>query len=149
MTVDPIAIELFAPGEAKGRLLHLEEPLSFWGGVDLTSGAIIDVNHPQRGCSLIDVILVMDQTKGSTAGAGALLELIVSGHGPAGVFTYDPDPAPIAASKTAAMLGHRAMPVGLISKSLRPVLKRFGPGVDGGQFVVQCSKNTLRVMESD
>ena len=36
------------PGNAEGRALVLDEPLSFWGGVDPETGDITDVRHPQR-----------------------------------------------------------------------------------------------------
>ena len=37
------------PGAASGPILRLDEPLSFWGGLDSATGTIIDRLHPQRG----------------------------------------------------------------------------------------------------
>ena len=39
---------VYAAGEAEGAALVLSEPLSFWGGIDVTTGRIIDRSHP--GC---------------------------------------------------------------------------------------------------
>lgn len=36
------------PGAAAGAPLLLDEPLSFWGGLDPTAGTIIDRQHPQQ-----------------------------------------------------------------------------------------------------
>ncbi|MGH8873733.1 MAG: hypothetical protein ACRDVM_00550 [Acidimicrobiia bacterium] len=36
-------------GAARGRLLVLHEPLSFWGGLDPATGRIVDRRHPQSG----------------------------------------------------------------------------------------------------
>ena len=36
-------------GEARGEVLKLDEPLSFWGGVDPETGEITDLRHPQSG----------------------------------------------------------------------------------------------------
>ena len=40
------------PGKANGEVLKLDEPLSFWGGVDPETGEIIDLRHPQGGMSV-------------------------------------------------------------------------------------------------
>ena len=36
------------PGSAAGPVLRLDEPLSFWGGLDSATGTIIDRLHPQQ-----------------------------------------------------------------------------------------------------
>ena len=41
-----------APGLATGEVLVLDEPLSFWGGLDPETGTLIDAHHPQAGVSL-------------------------------------------------------------------------------------------------
>ena len=35
-----------------GQILRLDEPLSFWGGLDPSTGEIIDQAHPQAGASM-------------------------------------------------------------------------------------------------
>ena len=36
-------------GDAEGPALFLDEPLSFWGGVKIETGEILDRHHPQFG----------------------------------------------------------------------------------------------------
>ena len=54
------------PGAASGPLLKLDEPLSFWGGLDPATGAIIDRLHPQRGARVAGRMLMMPGGRGST-----------------------------------------------------------------------------------
>ena len=39
-------------GKANGEVLKLDDPLSFWGGVDPQTGEITDLRHPQGGMSV-------------------------------------------------------------------------------------------------
>lgn len=79
------------PGVAVGELLKLTEPLSFWGGVDPTTGAIVDRNHPQYGVSITGVILVMAHGRGSSSSATVLAEMIRIGTAPLGLILQEPD----------------------------------------------------------
>ena len=65
-----------------GALLVCDEQLSFWGGVDPTSGQIIDEHHPQRGESLADRVVVVPGSRGSCTGSGVLLEMAFNGVAP-------------------------------------------------------------------
>ena len=57
------------------RALVPDEPLSFWGGVDPATGAVIDVHHPQvPGPSVAGRVLVMP------AGRGVQLQLLRAGR---------------------------------------------------------------------
>lgn len=71
------------PGKASGSILSSPEGLSFWGGVDPTSGRVIDVHHPLAGQSISGTILMMPTSRGSCTGSGVLLELIRAGIAPA------------------------------------------------------------------
>ncbi len=71
--------QVMVAGEAEGEVLVLDEPLSFWGGVDETSGAIVDVHHPQRGAIVAGRILVMPAGRGSSSSSSVLAELIRAG----------------------------------------------------------------------
>ena len=55
----------YVGGEAEGVALVLTAPLSFWGGVEVETGRIIDVSHPQCGASVAGRILVMPGARGS------------------------------------------------------------------------------------
>jgi predicted aconitase with swiveling domain len=52
-----LAAVTLAPGHADGAPLLLEEPLSFWGGLDPTTGRIIDRWHPQAGARVAGHVL--------------------------------------------------------------------------------------------
>jgi len=80
------------PGEATGDVLVLEEPLSFWGGVDPDTGKVIDVHHPQRGANVRGKVLVMPGGRGSSSSSSVLAESIRSGTGPVAIVLLEPDP---------------------------------------------------------
>jgi predicted aconitase with swiveling domain len=69
-------------GSAAGKVLWLDEPLSFWGGFDPATGIIIDANHPQNGNCLKDTILVLPSTRGSGGTPGGVAEAIRLGTAP-------------------------------------------------------------------
>lgn len=69
-------------GEAEGLVLRSPEPISFYGGVDLTRGVISEAGHPLQGRSIAGTILVFPTGKGSTVGSYALLRLARDGRAP-------------------------------------------------------------------
>lgn len=77
---------------ASGRALVLEEPLSFWGGVDPATGLVIDARHPQRGATVTGRVLVMPSGRGSSSSASVLVEAIRLGTAPAAIVLLHPDP---------------------------------------------------------
>lgn len=79
------------PGVASGRLLLLTEPLSFWGGIDPKSGAIIDERHPQRGANVAGRILALPRGRGSSSASSILLEACRRGTAPAAILTREVD----------------------------------------------------------
>ncbi|MEX2137311.1 MAG: DUF126 domain-containing protein [Chloroflexota bacterium] len=82
---------VLADGAARGQALVLDEPLSFWGGVDPASGAIIDVRHPQLGISLKGRVLVMSSVRGSSSSSSVLAETVRAGCAPAAILLGEPD----------------------------------------------------------
>jgi predicted aconitase with swiveling domain len=81
----PILGRTLSPGTAAGTVLRLDEPLSFWGGLDAESGEVIDRRHPQVGANLAGVILVMERGRGSSSGSSVLAEAIRNGTAPAAI----------------------------------------------------------------
>src|ERR1700747_401599 len=73
------------PGAASGAPLSLEEPLSFWGGLDLTTGRVIDRWHPQLNANVAGRVLMMPAGRGSSSGSAALAEAIRIGVAPAAI----------------------------------------------------------------
>ena len=78
-------------GNARGPLMVLDSPLSFWGGVDVQTGKIIDPAHPNSGQSVTGMILVMPHGRGSSSSATVLAETIRLGTGPAALVMDEPD----------------------------------------------------------
>ncbi len=72
-------------GTARGPVLRLGQPLSFWGGVDPLSGRLTDPRGEAPGQSIAGTILMLPATRGSSSGSAVLLELIARGQAPAGI----------------------------------------------------------------
>jgi predicted aconitase with swiveling domain len=79
-------------GTAQGRALVLDEPLSFWGGVDPATGDIVDPRHPQHGANVAGRILVMQSGRGSSSSSSVLAEAIRAGTAPAAIVLGQTDP---------------------------------------------------------
>ncbi|GAB5412792.1 MAG: aconitase X [Congregibacter sp.] len=75
--------QLIVAADASGAVVHCAQGLSFWGGVDPDSGAIIDAHHPNCGAELAGRIVLMPSSRGSCSGSGVLLQLALSSKAPA------------------------------------------------------------------
>ena len=80
-----------AEAEVVGVALVLDEPLSFWGGVDAATGEIVDGHHPQRGANVAARVLVMPSGRGSSSSASILAECARAGTAPAAILLGEPD----------------------------------------------------------
>ena len=98
-------------GSAQGIALVLEEPLSFWGGLDPATGEIVETSHPQRGALVTGRILVMPSGRGSSSSATVLAESIRLGTGPAGIVLGEPDDIVVLGAIVAAELYGTPIPV--------------------------------------
>lgn len=87
-----IRARTLVPGRASGEALVLDEPLSFWGGVDAESGRVIDVHHPQRGEVVTGRVLVVPAGRGSSSSSSVLAEAVRAGTAPAAIVLGEPDP---------------------------------------------------------
>lgn len=70
-------------GQAGGEVLHADVGLSFMGGVDASSGRVIDVHHPLCGQSVAGKVLCIPSGRGSCSGSLVIFELLMNGHAPA------------------------------------------------------------------
>jgi len=86
------AAKTYAPGNADAPALVLTEPLSFWGGVDVETGRIIDRSHADLGRTVTGTVLVMPGGRGSSSSSAVLAETIRRGTGPAAIVLAVPDP---------------------------------------------------------
>ncbi|HET9671508.1 MAG TPA: DUF126 domain-containing protein [Actinomycetota bacterium] len=102
---------VLVPGEAEAVALVLDEPLSFWGGLDPTTGRIVEVGHPQHGAVVTGRILVMPSGRGSSSSATVLAEAIRLGTGPAGIVLREPDEIVVTGVLVAGELYGRSIPI--------------------------------------
>ena len=107
MKVDRVLVD----GTAEGELLVLDEPVSFWGGVDSNSGRIVDPLHPHAGCCPDGHILPMPHARGSSGTSSALAELLRVGSGPAGIVLGRADSMLTVGSLVAARLYRALCPI--------------------------------------
>jgi uncharacterized protein len=106
------AVTLVA-GLASGPVLRLDEPLSFWGGLDSATGMIIDRLHPQWSASVAGRMLMMPGGRGSSSGSATLAEALRLGKGPAAILLLERDAIVVVGAMVAAELYGLAGPIAL------------------------------------
>ena len=99
------------PGAAAGALLRLDEPLSFWGGLDPATGNDHRSLHPQRGACVAGRMLMMPCGRGSSSGSATLAEAMRLGKGPAAILMLERDAIVVVGAMVAAELYGCACPV--------------------------------------
>jgi uncharacterized protein len=104
---------MLVSGSASGPVLKLDEPLSFWGGLDSATGTIIDRLHPQHGASVAGRMLMMSSGRGSSSGSATLAEALRLGKGPAAILMLERDAIVVVGAMVAAELYGLACPVAL------------------------------------
>lgn len=130
-------------GTARGPLLELEQPLSFWGGIDPETGRIIDPHHPQLGTSVTDTVLKMPAGKGSSSSSSVLAEAIRLGTAPAALVLQEPDVIVVLGALVAHELYGTSCPIVVLDEEDYAALT--GPAeveiVEGGGLLVQAQPN--------
>lgn len=86
-----VANRVVVAGAAGGRVVVLDEPLSFWGGFDSATGLVIDVHHPQHGVSLAQAVVVMASGRGSSSASSVIAEAARAGTSPAALIVMVSD----------------------------------------------------------
>jgi hypothetical protein len=82
MRIEAYAGRSVVPGAADGELLHADVGLSFMGGVDSSTGRVIDTHHPLHGQIVDGKVLALPSGRGSCSGSASLFELLVNRHAP-------------------------------------------------------------------
>lgn len=98
-------------GEAHGKALVLDQPLSFWGGLDPASGVIIDRHHPQAGESVAGKVMVITSGRGSSSSSTVLAEALRAGKGPVAILLREPDEIIAVGALVIELLGGPATPI--------------------------------------
>jgi predicted aconitase with swiveling domain len=98
-------------GKAEGRVLRLAEPISFWGGIDPRTAAVIDVRHPDLGKNIAGRVLCLPGMIGSSAASAVLLELLRAGLAPAALVLGETDAILALGVVVGREMGYPAIPV--------------------------------------
>ncbi len=113
------------PGSSSGELLILDQPISFWGGVD-HHGVIIDVHHPQCGVSVAGKVLVMTSGRGSSSATAVLAELIRAKKAPAAMIFTECDIILVIGALVSAELYQIQMPMVELTEELYEKIPKTG-----------------------
>lgn len=97
-------------------------PLSLWGGFDLVSGRVSDVNHPQHGQLISGRILVMPGGRGSSSSSSILLESVRQGFHPQAILLLEPDPILVIGALVAEDLYGVTIPVVVVAADVLEAL---------------------------
>ena len=57
------------PGKVEGEAIVSKDPIGFYGGIDASTGIVIEKGHELEGKCVKDKILVFPNGKGSTVGS--------------------------------------------------------------------------------
>ena len=114
--------DVLVPGSASAAAIVLDEPLSFWGGLDTASGRITDVHHPQHGKSIAGKVLLMPFARGSSSTANSLAEAIHRGTGPAAIVLTVPDEIVVLGATVAGELYGEWVPVVVLGPDDYPTI---------------------------
>ncbi|MGH3441874.1 MAG: aconitase X swivel domain-containing protein [Nitriliruptorales bacterium] len=106
-----VAARTLVAGTARGEVLRLEAPLSFWGGLDVTTGRIIDRHHPQHGAVLAGRVVVLPAGRGSSSSSSVLAEAVRLGTAPAALVMGEADGIVALGAIVAAELYGTRLPV--------------------------------------
>jgi len=103
-------------GSAEGTALVSKEPLSFWGGLDLSTGQIIDRRHERVGAVVTGRVFVFPRGKGSSTSSATLMESIKTGVAPAAIVNLKVDPILALGSIVSDELYHKAVPIVVLAE---------------------------------
>ncbi|CAM3869231.1 hypothetical protein D3C81_562230 [compost metagenome] len=128
MTSTPIPLtgRSLVAGAAQGPLLFADTGLSFWGGVDASSGEVIDRHHPLSGQRIAGRVLAIPSGRGSCTGSSVMMELISNGHAPAALVLAEADEILTLGVLVAQTLFQRSLPVLCIGKEAFAGLRGAG-----------------------
>lgn len=76
---------MISPGRAEGVAIVSKEPIGFYGGIDATTGIVIEKGHELEGECVKDKILVFPCGKGSTVGSYVIYGLKKNGVAPSAI----------------------------------------------------------------
>ncbi|MCD6096564.1 MAG: DUF126 domain-containing protein, partial [Thermoprotei archaeon] len=81
----------FIKGVITGSLMVSNEPISFYGDIDVSSGVVVNKRHDLYGRSLKDKVLLIPHSRGSTVGPYILYSLSKRGLAPKAILSCETD----------------------------------------------------------
>lgn len=130
-----LLIKNLIPGKCSG-LIYVLHPFSFWGGVDVSTGRIIQKNHPNHGFALEKKIIAVKNFIGSSSSASVLLELIRKKIAPIAILMEDVDAIVCLSSIVAENLQLTPVPMFQISDIANLHLKNITLNEDSLNFKI-------------
>ena len=97
-------------GVFSGEIIYIE-PFSFWGGVDINDGKIIQKSHSSNGMIIKSKILAVKNLIGSSSSSSVLLELIRKNLAPKAIFLENIDAISCMGSIIAEQIGLEPLPI--------------------------------------
>jgi len=133
-------------GSASGAVLTADTGLSFWGGVEPTTGEIIDQHHPLFGANISGAILAIPNGRGSCSGSGALLELILNDCAPAALIFSEAEDILTLGVLVAESMFDRSFPILRLSRSdFNKLRTNTMASINGNQlFIANTAQELLR-----
>lgn len=120
-------------GAGTGPLLVTDAPISFLGGVDPTTGVVIEAGHPLEGQSIAGRVLAFPHGKGSTVGSYVLYGLARNGVAPAAIVNEE--------AETIIAAGALIAGIPLVDRPERPIAAL----PDGASATVDAGAGEIRI----
>ena len=93
-------------------VLFSHQPLSFWGGLDPTTGIVLDHHHDLHGSCVSHKWLCLPSGRGSCTASQVLLEVLWNGVAPRGIVLRDRDGlVAVGALMAQELLGHEGLDI--------------------------------------
>lgn len=110
-------------GTLTAEALASDTALSFWGGVNVATGEILDVHHDLCGQNTKGKALCIPFDRGSCSGSGILFEMIRQGTNPAAMLCVEAEAVLSLASVIGNKIYGRTMPIRTVSQDILRQIK--------------------------
>ena len=104
-------LDVLVAGTARGEVLRLAAPVSFWGGVDPETGRVVQAGHPSEGADTAGRVLVLPALIGSSSSSAILVEVLRNGVAPAAILLPAADAILPIGALVAAEMGWPTLPI--------------------------------------
>lgn len=118
----PLKLDVQIAASAVGPVMKLDQPISFWGGIDPASGCITDPRQARNGDCIAGQVLLLPATIGSSSSSAVMLELIANGKAPAALVLGEADAILAIGIVVAREMGYGAIPVLLLPAEQQPAI---------------------------